>query len=214
MNMDQLYLVQRIVADGEAPIEHSIHAPGGSAANTIYGLARLGISTGFIGAIGDDDAGRMLLRDLNSSGVDSSQIQVARQAVTGTVVCLVDHSGRRALYVSPGANRMLSVEDIDMDYLNQADIIHLSSFVDKEQLDIQKHNIGFLLKYLLESLFTIFGLQDELVRAFQDFPDQLAADRIIIHDQDFFHLDAPAVCSGPVSGSSGAQGSVKLNRLP
>jgi ribokinase len=144
MNIDHLYLVQRILTDGEAPLKGAISSPGGSAANTIYGLAKLGISTGFIGAIGDDETGQALIRDFKSAGVDSSQIKVKPKAETGSVLCLTDRAGRRALYVSPGANRLLASRDIDMDYLNQAKIVHLSSFVDREQFKIQKSVVSEL----------------------------------------------------------------------
>jgi len=144
MNIDRLYLVERILTDGEAPIKGVTLSPGGSAANTIYGLARLGIATGFIGTVGDDDPGQMLLRDFESVGVDSSQIKVKPKAETGSVLCLTDRLGRRALYVSPGANRLLTAQDIDLDYLNQARILHLSSFVDRKQLEIQQSVVGEL----------------------------------------------------------------------
>jgi len=144
MNIDRLYLVQRILTDGEAPIKGFTLSPGGSAANTVYGLARLGIATGFIGTVGRDDPGQMLLRDFESVGVDSSRIRVKPQAETGSVLCLTDRLGRRALYVSPGANRLLTAQDIDLDYLNQARILHLSSFIDRKQLEIQQSVIGKL----------------------------------------------------------------------
>ena len=54
MNIDQVYRVERILLDGEASAEEPSLVPGGSAANTIYGLAKLGIKTGFIGAVGED----------------------------------------------------------------------------------------------------------------------------------------------------------------
>ena len=144
MNIDQLYLVERILTDGEAPIKGVTLSPGGSAANTVYGLAKLGMATGFIGTIGDDDPGQMLLRDFESVGVDSSRIKVKPKAETGSVLCLTDHLGRRALYVSPGANRLLTAQDIDLDYLNQAKILHLSSFIDQKQLEIQQSVVGKL----------------------------------------------------------------------
>jgi ribokinase len=137
MNMDRLYRVQRVLVDGEAPIMQQTLAPGGSAANTIYGLAKLGIKTGFIGAIGDDDEGELLLDDFQSMGVDTSQIKVKSEAATGSVLCLTDRRGRRALYVSPGANGLLTWQDIDFQYLNQARIVHLSSFVADEQFQLQ-----------------------------------------------------------------------------
>ena len=138
MNIDRLYLVQRILTDGEAPIKRFTLSPGGSAANTIYGLARLGIASGFLGTVGNDDPGQILLRDFESKGVDSSRIKVKPKAETGSVLCLTDRLGQRALYVSPGANRLLTARDIDLDYLKQAKIVHLSPFVDRKQLEIQR----------------------------------------------------------------------------
>jgi ribokinase len=137
MNIDRLYRVQRVLVDGEAPIMQQTLAPGGSAANTIYGLAKLGIKTGFIGAIGDDDEGKLLLDDFQGMGVDTSQIKIKSAAATGSVLCLTDRRGRRALYVSPGANGLLTWQDIDFQYLNQARMIHLSSFVADEQFHLQ-----------------------------------------------------------------------------
>ena len=61
LNMDYLYGVKQTVLDGEVPIDHIKAAPGGSAANTIYGLAKLGVRTGFVGAIGDDEQGETCL---------------------------------------------------------------------------------------------------------------------------------------------------------
>ncbi len=144
MNIDQLYLVQRTLTDGEAPIKGVTLSPGGSAANTVYGLAKLGIASGFIGAVGNDDPGQMLLRDFERVGVDSSQIKVKPKAETGSVICLTDRLGRRALYVSPGANRLLTARDIALDYLNQAKILHLSSFINRKQLEIQRSVAGKL----------------------------------------------------------------------
>jgi ribokinase len=142
MNMDQLYRVQRILVDGEAPVkEFSLH-PGGSAANSIYGLAKLGIRTGFIGAVGDDEIGRMLVEDLAKVGVDVSQIKVKKGSKTGSALCLSDNQGRRSLYVMPGANSLLEAEDLALDYINQAKMLYLSSFVHESQFELQKRVIA------------------------------------------------------------------------
>ena len=68
LNIDHIYQVERILDDGEAVVSESKSAPGGSAANTIYGLAKLGVNTGFIGVLGDDAEGRMLVQDFQKSG--------------------------------------------------------------------------------------------------------------------------------------------------
>ena len=46
LNIDHFYRVERILEDGESVVTAVESYPGGSAANTIYGLAKLGLSTG------------------------------------------------------------------------------------------------------------------------------------------------------------------------
>jgi len=136
LNMDCLYKVERILVDGEAVVEEAKSSPGGSAANTVYGLAKLGVNTGFAGVVGDDAEGRMLVQDFQKVGVDVSQIRVKPGAKTGSVLCLSDRLGRRSLYVMPGANSLLTRDDLDLTYINQARMLHLSSFADDRQLEI------------------------------------------------------------------------------
>jgi ribokinase len=144
MNLDHLYRVERILVDGEAPVKEMSSHPGGSAANTVYGLAKLGVSTGFVGAVGDDEAGKRLSEDLAGCGVDVSQIAIRSGAGTGSTLCLSDEQGRRSLYVMPGANSLLEETDVDPEYLNKAQIVHLSSFVHDSQFELQKRLVARL----------------------------------------------------------------------
>jgi len=137
LNMDYLYGVKQTVLDGEVPIDHIKAAPGGSAANTIYGLAKLGVRTGFVGAIGDDEQGETCLKELQDIGVDTKYIRIKKGKKTGLALCISDELGRRAIYVLPGANSLLNSRNIDINYLSQAEIIHFSSFVDEQQFNIQ-----------------------------------------------------------------------------
>src|SRR4030042_4142925 len=136
MNIDHLCQVEMLVVDGEHSVKDFVSIPGGSAANTIYGLARLGFKTGFVGAVGADKYGKALIDDLKTVAVDTSQISI-KKAETGSTICISDKLGRRAIYVSPGANNLLNPKDIDLAYLNQARIVHLSSFADDRQLKLQ-----------------------------------------------------------------------------
>ena len=136
LNMDYLYRVDRILGDGEAVVKESITSPGGSAANTIYGLAKLGIKTGFAGAVGDDGDGFTLVKDFESAGVDTRSIRIKKGVRSGAVLCLTDTWEKRSLYVSPGANSLLEIGDIDLDYINSAEILHLSSFAGEAQLEM------------------------------------------------------------------------------
>lgn len=134
MNLDQLYLVERLLLDGESRVEKAVLSAGGSAANTCYALGRLGIKAGFVGAVGDDEPGRMLSKSLAEAGVDTSRIRVKAGTNTGTALCLSDRRRRRSIYVSPGANSRLSSADMDWSYLEQAKLVHTSSFADDAQL--------------------------------------------------------------------------------
>jgi len=135
LNIDHLYRVERILDDGEAVVNEAKSFPGGSAANTIYGLARLGVNTGYTGVVGGDAEGKILLQDFQKVGVDTSQIRV-KPVRTGSVLCLSDRLGRRSLYVIPGANSLLTMDDLDLTYINQAKWLHLSSFADDRQFKV------------------------------------------------------------------------------
>jgi len=137
LNVDRIFRVERLLADGESAVEDSGSFAGGSAANTIYGLARLGIATGFCGAVGDDSNGNLLLADFKKVGTDTSHIAVKSGESSGTVFCLSSPS-KRSLYVLSGANAKLSASDVDMAYVNRADYMHLSSFVDTAQFELSR----------------------------------------------------------------------------
>ena len=133
LNIDNIYKVASILDDGEAVVEEAKVFAGGSAANTIYGLGKLGIKAGFCGAVGDDAEGTALLGDFEVVGVDTSRIKIKNKARTGAVICLSDGKGKRSLYVLPGANNLLTIKDIDPGYINGTGILHLSSFANDKQ---------------------------------------------------------------------------------
>jgi ribokinase len=138
LNIDKLYLVERIGAAGEEiGIDSASEQPGGSAANTIAALARLGIKTGFIGRVGDDADGAYLRSEMAKEGVDIRGIEVARGRTGGAIV-LVDPGGERSLYVHPGVNDALSLAPENLSYVKSAKYLHLSSFVGETVIDVQR----------------------------------------------------------------------------
>lgn len=135
LNVDHIYWVTHTVEDGEALATSLGTFPGGSAANTIYGLARLGIGAGFIGIVGEDEAGRMLLESFREVDVDTGHIKITHHPSAQTL-CFSDSLGRRSIYILPGANDQLSPEDIDLHYLQKAQLLHISSFVGSRQWEL------------------------------------------------------------------------------
>jgi len=75
-------------------------APGGVARNVAENLARLGISTKFLSAVGDDEFGSTALNAAAACGVDVSEVQVATESRTAAYVSVLDDRGRPRWAVS------------------------------------------------------------------------------------------------------------------
>jgi len=100
---------------------------GGSAANTAAWLTRVGESTTFIGAIGDDAAGQSQVESLHRLGVDV-RFRVDRTRPTGTCLVLVAPTGERTMVPDPGANLALLEHDVPVDEFRSGDHLHVSGY--------------------------------------------------------------------------------------
>jgi sugar/nucleoside kinase (ribokinase family) len=130
LNMDRIYRVNRLAgADEESYIKNVAESCGGSAANTIIGLSRLGMNTGFLGKVARDREGKLLRINLGKEGVDTRALIVSPEGRSGTVYGFVDGKGERALYVDPGVNDQVKLPEIDYAYTANCNLLHLSSFV-------------------------------------------------------------------------------------
>lgn len=140
LNVDKLYSVEEIVpADGESFIKNETDTPGGSAANTIVGLSRLGCSTSIIGKIAEDDDGDLIEYNLAINGVYTNNLIYSETGTTGKCIGFVDKNGERALYISPGVNDDIDVEEINPLNIMRCKIMHYTSFVGdsfKAQIDL------------------------------------------------------------------------------
>jgi fructokinase len=92
-----------------------IKAPGGAPANVAVALQRLGLSSGFVGKVGDDPFGRFLRRALEREGVDTRFLLVDAQARTTAVYVAVWDDGHKDLcfYRNPGADAALRPAEIN-----------------------------------------------------------------------------------------------------
>ena len=105
LNVDKLYSVDKIVSyDEESFITDETDTPGGSAANTIVGLSRLGCSTSIIGKIAEDEDGDLIEYNLAINGVYTNNLIYSERGSTGKCIGFVDDNGQRCLYVDSGVN--------------------------------------------------------------------------------------------------------------
>jgi ribokinase len=86
---------------------------GGKGANQAVAAARLGVHTSFLACVGEDPLGQDLLHSVKSVGVDCSHVRVTNETHTGTAAITVEESGRNTIIVTPGANSLLSTEDVE-----------------------------------------------------------------------------------------------------
>ena len=104
---------------------------GGAVANLLVAASRLGLETGFLGCVGDDEFGVFLLRDFESEGVDISCVKRVGGIATGVAFYNVDKRGERhyVFYRFPGYSdpeSRLRPDDIDADYFLRSRSIHFS----------------------------------------------------------------------------------------
>jgi sugar/nucleoside kinase (ribokinase family) len=113
---------------------------GGSAANTCVALARMGFGAGFVGRVGADEEGALILKDM--AGVDVSQVKAG--GASGICLVVLDSGRDRALVVQPYANDALCLEDLDISYLAKGRYLHLSAFVGDGPFDAQRRLMELL----------------------------------------------------------------------
>ncbi|AIQ50274.1 5-dehydro-2-deoxygluconokinase [Paenibacillus sp. FSL R7-0331] len=102
---------------------------GGSPANIIIGTARLGMRTGFIGKLADDQMGRFIRSYLQKDGIDDSQVCVDRTgAVTGLAFTEIKSPQECSIlmYRDNVADLLLSTEEISEDYIRQSKALLIS----------------------------------------------------------------------------------------
>jgi sugar/nucleoside kinase (ribokinase family) len=100
---------------------------GGSAANTIHGLAMLGVQTGFIGSVGKDDTGDFFENDMKNAGVKTYLSR--RNSITGTAVALISPGTERTFATHLGAAVELGSDDLNPEDFRDFNILYLEGYL-------------------------------------------------------------------------------------
>ncbi len=107
----------------------AVETSGGSAANTIVGLASLGARSAFIGKIKDDLLGRAYSHDIRAAGVGFATLPAVAGPSTGRCYVLVTPDGERTMNTYLGAAQDLSAADIDADAVAASAIVYLEGYL-------------------------------------------------------------------------------------
>jgi sugar/nucleoside kinase (ribokinase family) len=101
--------------------------PSGASGIFIDTIARLGLDARFIGAVGNDDFGSLIIHRLRDDGVDISKIKVLENYTTGVafVTYFEDGSRKFIFHLADAATGQIYPEDVDPDYLSDLSYLHI-----------------------------------------------------------------------------------------
>lgn len=112
-NMDLVVTSERFPNPGETVFGKNFAMfPGGKGANQAVSCAKLGGLTYFLGKMGNDDFQSSLIRSLNESGVNISDVLIENGAQTGVALISVDGSGENEIIVISGTNMRFTTNDL------------------------------------------------------------------------------------------------------
>ena len=106
---------------------------GGSAANTIHGLAGLGAECGFLGKIGTDNMGQMFKSDMEKAGI-KAHLYTSNTA-SGRAIAFVTPDSERTFATYLGAAVELAASDINASVFSQYDYFYIEGYL------VQDHNL-------------------------------------------------------------------------
>lgn len=107
---------------------------GGSAANTLAGLAALGASCAFIGQVADDQFGEVFAHDIRSGGITFDTPSRAGNPPTALCLIFVTPDGQRTMNTYLGASQFLPTEALDEAQIASAKVLYLEGYLwDPEQ---------------------------------------------------------------------------------
>lgn len=181
----------------------SENAPGGSAANTMNGVANLGMDTGFIGKVADDHFGKVMEEDMKKSGINP--ILLKGKAPTGLAVALVSPDSERTFAVNLGCAIELSPGDISAEMFAGYDFFHIEGYLvqnhellrkavtlarennvkvslDLASFDVVQDNLSFLKEIIAEYVDIVFANEDE-AKAFTNMDPELALHEISLSSE-------------------------------
>jgi sugar/nucleoside kinase (ribokinase family) len=102
---------------------------GGSAANTIVGIANLGARGAYVGKVKDDQIGKLYTHDIRAAGVAYDTKPAAGGPATGCSYILVTPDGERTMNTYLGAAQDLTVADIDPAQIEASRIVYLEGYL-------------------------------------------------------------------------------------
>ncbi|KMS97104.1 hypothetical protein BVRB_7g178860 [Beta vulgaris subsp. vulgaris] len=106
-----------------------VKAPGGAPANVACAITKLGGTSAFIGKVGDDEFGKMLVDIIKKNGVNTEGVCFDKEARTALAFVTLKKNGEREFmfYRNPSADMLLQTSELNLDLIKQAKVFHYGS---------------------------------------------------------------------------------------
>ena len=159
-----------------AKMGEAVETSGGSAANTIAGIAALGGRTGFIGQVADDQLGAVFEHDIHALGVQFGTEKRTGEPPTARCLILVTPDGERTMNTFLGASQHLPASALDHDLIERGAILYLEGYLwDPEEpraamdkaIDIAR-NAGRKVAFTLSDGFCVDRHRDGFLKLIAD----------------------------------------------
>ena len=115
-----------VVKDLETKLRNIKKYPGGSASNTIHGVANLGLKTAFAGSAAKDENGESFVNELGLMGI--KDCVTYKKGKTSVAITLVTPDGERTFVIKSGVSSDYASKDIDKEILAKSKYIHFTGY--------------------------------------------------------------------------------------
>jgi len=155
---------------------------GGSAANTIHGLANLGAATGYIGKVGSDEFGEFFSSDMRANNIEP--ILLKSKTNTGRAIALISPDSERTFATYLGAAVELNENDLNTEQFKGYQYLHIEGYlvlnhalmnkaaklakannmkisIDMASYNVVEGNLEFFKKYVKEYVDIVFANEEE-----------------------------------------------------
>ena len=160
-----------------------VEASGGSAANTIAGIAALGGKTAYIGKVADDQLGKVFTHDIRAVGVSYTTPPLEGGLPTARCLIFVTPDAQRTMQTFLGATSQLNPEDVDMNAIKASKVLYLEGYLwDQPQAKkamreaaVEAKRAGVKVSLTLSDSFCVARFRDEFKELIKNHVDILFA---------------------------------------
>jgi sugar/nucleoside kinase (ribokinase family) len=160
-----------------------VEASGGSAGNTIAGIAALGGRAAYIGKVADDQLGKIFTHDIRAVGVTYDTPPLTGGLPTARSLIFITPDAQRTMQTFLGACTQLGPEDVNMDYITSSKVVYLEGYLwdlpraksAMREAALKAKDDGVKVSLTLSDAFCVARFRDEFLELAEKYVDILFA---------------------------------------